>query len=199
MANVDETTFATLPPMTSPAPHPDNLIWIDLEMTGLHPETDVIIEIASLVTDAQLNILAEGPMLAVHQPDTVLDAMDDWCKRTHGASGLSERVRNSSVDVAEAERQTLEFTAQWIPAGASPLCGNTISHDRRFLRRYMATFEAYLHYRNVDVSTIKELVKRWYPADRHAPAKKGSHLALDDIRESVEELQYYRDSLFVPV
>ena len=183
--------------MMEPTPHPDNLIWIDLEMTGLHPQTDVIIEIASLVTDANLNVLAEGPMLAIHQPDTVLDRMDEWCKRTHGASGLTERVKNSTVDVAEAERLTLEFTARWIPEKASPLCGNTISHDRRFLRRYMPAFEEHLHYRNIDVSTIKELVRRWYPADRHAPPKKGSHLALDDIRESVEELKFYRDRLFV--
>jgi oligoribonuclease len=184
--------------MVDPTPHPDNLIWIDLEMTGLDPQTDVIIEIASLVTDPQLNILAEGPVLAIHRSDEELDRMDDWCRRTHGASGLTHRVRTSAIDVAEAERLTLEFTAAWIPQGASPLCGNTISHDRRFLRRYMPRFEAYLHYRNIDVSTIKELVRRWYPPERHAPGKKGSHLALDDIRESVEELRYYRDHLFVP-
>ncbi len=185
--------------MTAPAAHPDNLIWIDLEMTGLHPEKDVIIEIASLVTDARLNVLDEGPMLAIHQPDDVLDGMDDWCKRTHGASGLVDRIRASTTTVEEAERRTLDFVSRWIPEKASPLCGNTISHDRRFLRRYMPAFEGYLHYRNIDVSTIKELVKRWYPADRHAPPKKGSHLALDDIRESVEELRWYRDKLFVPV
>lgn len=183
--------------MSEPTPHPDHLVWVDLEMTGLRPATDVIIEIASLITDKDLNILAEGPMLAIHQPDAVLDAMDDWCKTTHGASGLTRRVRESTVDVAEAERLTLEFVRQWIPAKASPLCGNTISHDRRFLRRYMPSFEAHLHYRNIDVSTIKELVKRWYPADRQAPKKKGSHLALDDIRESVDELRWYREHLFL--
>jgi oligoribonuclease len=182
--------------MVDPTPHSDNLIWVDLEMTGLHPERDVIIEIAALVTDPQLNILAEGPVLAIHQSDEALAGMDDWCRRTHAASGLTERVRTSTVELAEAERRTLEFTAAWIPPGASPLCGNTISHDRRFLRRYMPTFEAFLHYRNIDVSTIKELVRRWYSEDRHAPAKKGCHLALDDIRESVEELRYYRDHLF---
>ena len=183
--------------MVDPNPHADNLIWVDLEMTGLDPEHDVIIEIASLITDAHLNILATGPELAIHQPDAVLDGMDEWCTRTHGASGLTDRIRASRIDVAEAERQTLEFTARWIPAGASPLCGNSISHDRRFLRRYMPAFDRHLHYRNVDVSTIKELVRRWYPASQHAPQKKGSHLALDDIRESVLELRHYRDHLFV--
>ncbi len=178
---------------------PTHLIWLDLEMTGLDPDEDVIIEIASLVTDAQLNVLAEGPMLAVHQPDDVLDAMDDWCKTTHGASGLVDRVRASEVDVAEAERQTLEFLAGWTTRGTSPLCGNSIGHDRRFVRRYMPAFDAWLHYRSIDVSSIKELVKRWYPASLHAPPKKGHHLALDDIRESVEELRWYRDRVFVPV
>ena len=180
------------------AADPTHLIWLDLEMTGLHPERDVIIEIASLVTDAQLNVLAEGPMLAVHQPDIVLDAMDDWCKTTHGASGLTDRVRASTVDVAEAERRTLEFLADWTVQGASPLCGNSIGHDRRFVRRYMPAFDAWLHYRSIDVSSIKELVKRWYPPELHAPAKKGHHLALDDIRESVEELRWYRERVFVP-
>ena len=136
-------------------------------------------------------------MLAIHQSDAVLDGMDDWCKTTHGASGLTQRVRDSKVDVVEAERLTLEFVKQWIPAKASPLCGNTISHDRRFLRKYMPSFEAHLHYRNIDVSTIKELVKRWYPSDRQAPPKKGNHLALDDIRESVDELRWYRAHLFL--
>lgn len=178
---------------------PTHLIWLDLEMTGLNPGKDVIIEIASLVTDGQLNILAEGPMLAVHQPDAVLEAMDEWCVKTHGASGLTDRVRASTVDIEQAEQKTLEFLAGWTVRGASPLCGNSIGHDRRFVRREMPAFEAWLHYRSIDVSSIKELVKRWYPAALHAPAKKGHHLALDDIRESVEELRWYREHVFVPV
>jgi len=174
-----------------------NLVWLDLEMTGLHPETDRIIEVASLVTDRQLNILAEGPMLAIHQPDSLLSVMDEWCTRTHSASGLLERVRQSTTSVEEAEEATLRFLESWIDPGVSPLCGNSIAHDRRFVRRYMPRFEATLHYRNIDVSSIKELVRRWYPPERWAPAKKGNHLALDDIRESVEELRYYRDNLFI--
>ncbi len=179
--------------------HPDHLIWLDLEMTGLHPETDVIIEVACLVTDAQLNILAEGPVLAVHQPDSVLDSMDEWCRTTHGASGLTARVRESTVTIEEAERQTLEFVAAWTVSGASPLCGNSIGHDRRFVRRYMPAFDGWLHYRSIDVSSVKELVRRWYPDSMRPPAKKGHHLALDDIRESVEELRWYREHVFVPV
>lgn len=174
----------------------DNLVWIDLEMTGLDPDTHTIIEIATIVTDAELNVLAEGPCLAVHQPDAVLDRMDEWCVTTHGASGLTARIRASETDLAEAQRLTLEFIQQWIPKGKSPLCGNSIGHDRRFLRRYMPDVDAWLHYRVIDVSTIKELAKRWYP-DAHPPGKKGNHLALDDIRESIEELRWYRANLFV--
>lgn len=179
-------------------PHADNLIWLDLEMTGLHPETDVIIEVACLVTDANLQILAEGPALAVHQPDTLLDNMDEWCRNTHGASGLTERVRASSTTIEEAERQVIEFIGRWTVKGTSPLCGNSIGHDRRFVRRYMPLFDEWLHYRSIDVSTIKELVRRWYPETMRSPAKKGHHLALDDIRESVEELHWYRANVFVP-
>ena len=173
-----------------------HLVWLDLEMTGLNPEVDVIIESAVLITDSELEIIAEGPMLAIHASDEVLDGMDAWCKRTHGASGLVDRVRASTIDVAEAERLTLEFVKQHVPRNASPLCGNSIAHDRHFLRRYMPAFEAHLHYRNVDVSSIKELARRWYPEHMRPPRKKGNHLALDDIRESIEELRWYRRFLF---
>ena len=170
-----------------------NLIWIDLEMTGLLPESDVIIEIATIVTDKELNILAEGPNLAVHQSDDALAAMDDWNTRHHGASGLTERVRNSEYSAAEAERLTIEFLRQWVPEGASPMCGNTICQDRRFLVNYMPELEAYFHYRHIDVSTMKELARHWAPDVMAGFAKKGSHLALDDIRESIDELVYYRE------
>ncbi len=179
--------------------HTDNLIWLDLEMTGLEPDRDVIIEVASLVTSPSLEVLAEGPSVAIHQSDETLEHMDEWCKTTHGASGLVDRIRASTCTIEEAEEQTLAFLQRWVPAGASPLCGNSIAHDRRFVRRYMPRFDAYLHYRHIDVSTIKELVRRWYPKTVRAPAKKGHHLALDDIRESVEELRWYREHLFLPV
>ncbi len=174
---------------------PDNLIWIDLEMTGLRPDVDYIIEIATLVTDKQLNLLAEGPALAIHQPEPVLELMDDWNRRQHGGSGLIERVRASKVDTAEAERQTLLFLERLQEAGGSPMCGNSICQDRRFLARHMPELEKFFHYRNLDVSTLKELARRWAPAVQ--PAEKASaHLALDDIRESVKELAYYREQLF---
>ena len=174
----------------------NNLIWLDLEMTGLDPETDLIIEVAILVTDSDLNVLAEGPCVAIHQSEEVLAGMDAWCTRTHTASGLVERIRSSPLSIAEVDAQVAEFIAQWVPKGVSPLCGNSISHDRRFVRRYMPALEAHLHYRNIDVSTIKELVKRWAPGQRGAPKKKGLHLALDDIRESVAELAWYRENVF---
>ncbi|GKW26271.1 oligoribonuclease [Pectobacterium polonicum] len=172
----------------------NNLIWIDLEMTGLNPDHDRIIEIATLVTDANLNVLAEGPVLAVHQPDSQLALMDDWNVRTHGASGLTERVKASTTDERAAELETLAFLQKWVPAGKSPICGNSIGQDRRFLFRYMPELEAYFHYRYLDVSTLKELARRWKPEILTGFKKQGSHQAMDDIRESLAELVYYREN-----
>lgn len=172
--------------------NPSNLIWIDLEMTGLIPERHRIIEIATIVTDSQLNVLAEGPVIAIHQPDEELAAMDEWNTRQHGGSGLTARVRASTILEAEAQRQTLDFLAQWVPAGKSPMCGNSICQDRRFLARWMPQLERYFHYRNLDVSTLKELCARWAPSLTGGFSKTSSHLALDDVRDSIAELEYYR-------
>ena len=172
----------------------NNLIWIDLEMTGLDPERDRIIEIATLVTDANLNILAEGPTIAVHQSDDQLALMDEWNVRTHTGSGLVERVKASTLDDREAELATLEFLKQWVPAGKSPICGNSIGQDRRFLFKYMPELESYFHYRYLDVSTLKELARRWKPEILDGLTKQGMHQAMDDIRESVAELAYYREN-----
>ena len=169
-----------------------NLIWIDLEMTGLDTDRDCIIEIATVVTDRHLEVLAEGPVLAIQQPESVLGAMDEWNTRQHGSSGLLERVRASAVDEAEAERLTLDFLGQWVPARTSPMCGNSICQDRRFLHRCMPDLERYFHYRNLDVSTLKELANRWAPAVAAGFTKESRHLALDDIRDSIEELKFYR-------
>jgi oligoribonuclease len=169
------------------------LIWIDLEMTGLDPRADAIIEIATVVTDNELEPLAEGPVLAVHQPDAVLDGMDAWNTRQHAHSGLTERVRHSTITYADAEARTLEFLRRWVTPGCSPMCGNSICQDRRFLARLMPDLEAFFHYRNLDVSSFKEVVQRWAPALLEGIAQNSSHLALDDIRDSIAELRFYRE------
>ena len=172
------------------------MIWLDLEMTGLDPEHNVILEVGSAVTDSNLNMIAEGPVFAISQPDSVLTTMDPWCIEQHGKSGLTERSRTSQVSLAEAEEKTLAFVRQHCIPKASPLCGNSIGQDRRFLYKYMPALNAFFHYRNVDVSTIKELVQRWYAPANHAPEKKKTHYVLDDIRESIEELRHYRREIF---
>lgn len=176
---------------------PNNLVWIDLEMTGLDAEREVIIEIATIITDSELNILAEGPCLAIHQDDKYLDGMDEWNTKTHGSSGLVQRVRDSKISVEEAERQTLEFVKQYVPENTAPLCGNSIGQDRRFLDRAMKDLTDFLHYRNIDVTSVKELVRRWFPSGPKLPKKSESHMALIDIRESIEELIFYRKHFFL--
>ena len=182
-----------MPP--TPTPNEQNLIWIDLEMTGLDPDSDSIIEIATLVTDKELNILAEGPELAVHHSLERLEAMDDWNRNTHKKSGLWQRVLDSRVSLAEAEASTVDFLSAWVPANKSPICGNSICQDRRFLVRHMPRLERYFHYRNLDVSTLKELARRWSPGMVEGLSKTGAHTALSDIRESVKELAYYRQHM----
>ncbi|HKK13307.1 MAG TPA: oligoribonuclease [Gammaproteobacteria bacterium] len=178
------------------AQNANNLIWIDLEMTGLDTNSDYIIEVATIVTDGNLNIIEEGPVLAVHQHDEVLDAMDDWNTTQHSRSGLIERVRSSPLDEQDAERITLEFLERHVPPNASPMCGNSICQDRRFLARCMPDLERYFHYRHLDVSTIKELVKRWAPDLGLEFQKNPAHLALEDVRDSIRELQFYRERFF---
>jgi oligoribonuclease len=175
---------------------PNALVWIDLEMTGLNSDTDKIIEIATIITNSNLDVLAQGPVLAVHQSDSVLGGMDEWNTRTHGGSGLTQRVRESTLSEADAERLTLDFIQQYVPKNKSPLCGNSICQDRRFMARGMPQLEAYLHYRNLDVSSIKELVRRWKPEICNGFEKKNTHKALDDILESIAELKYYREHFF---
>lgn len=171
----------------------DNLIWIDLEMTGLDPQNDRILEMATIVTDAELNLIEEGPVMAIHQSDEVLASMSDWCIKTHGETGLTERVRQSKINISEAEQLTLDFIKKHVDAGVSPMCGNTIGQDRRFIYRYMPELHEFFHYRNIDVSTLKELARRWKPELLKQHKKKGTHLALEDIRESIEELRFYRE------
>jgi len=173
-------------------PRKNRLVWIDLEMTGLDPNRERIIEVATLVTDAELNVVAEGPVIAVRQPDGLLDAMDEWCTRTHGESGLTARVKASTVDTAEAERLTLAFLREHVEPGTSPMCGNSVHQDRRFLEREMPELLAFFHYRNLDVSTLKELAKRWNPGAMAGFQKRNVHLAMDDIKESIAELAHYR-------
>ncbi len=171
---------------------PDNLIWLDLEMTGLDTDNDYIIEIATIITDNQLNILEEGPVIAIHQDDTILQTMDEWNTKQHAKSGLIDRVRNSRYTTADAERMTLAFVEKFVPAKISPMCGNSICQDRRFLHRLMPQLEQYFHYRNLDVSTIKELVKRWYPG-KEQYEKESTHIALEDVRNSINELRFYQE------
>jgi oligoribonuclease len=176
-------------------PNSDRLIWIDLEMTGLDTGQDSIIEIATVVTDAQLNVLAEGPEFAIAHPLSVLEAMDDWNRGQHGKSGLWQRVLESTVSLGQAEAQTVNFLSQWVPANASPMCGNSICQDRRFLHRLMPRLEKYFHYRNLDVSTLKELARRWAPKVLEGVRKQSTHTALSDVRDSIEELKHYRKHL----
>ncbi len=178
------------------SPDDRNLVWLDLEMTGLDPERDLILEIATVVTDSQLAVLAEGPCLAVHQSDDILDGMDPWCVEQHGRSGLTQRCRESAVSVLDAQARTLEFLAAWCAPGKSPLCGNTIGQDRRFLVKYMPRLHDFFHYRSIDVSSIKELVARWYPESKYQYSKSKAHLSLDDVRESIAELAHYRRAVF---
>ena len=179
-------------------PSGEHLIWIDCEMTGLSPDTNALIEIATVVTDSQLTVVADGPVIAIHQSEAALARMDEWNQTTHGASGLLARVRASTVSVSEAEARTLEFLAAWVLPGASPMCGNSICQDRRFLARSMPQLERFFHYRNLDVSSVKELARRWAPRVAESFVKTGTHLAHDDIHESIRELRHYRAHLFAP-
>ncbi len=178
--------------VAAPRPNEMNLVWVDMEMTGLEPETDRIIEVAIVVTDMHLNVLAEGPVFAIHQTDETLDKMDAWNKGTHGRSGLIDRVKASTVNEEQAEAELIAFMKQWVPNGKSPMCGNTIGQDRRFMVKYMPKLEAFFHYRNIDVSTLRELGRRWKPEMVAGFKKAQKHTALADIVESIEELKYYR-------
>jgi len=199
-AETDSARRVTLPShrihQLTMASSDSNLVWVDLEMTGLDPDVDTVIEIATIVTDPELATLAEGPVFAIRTAESRLAAMDDWNTEHHNASGLVTRIRASDIDLDEAASRTLAFLADWVPAGKSPMCGNSIGQDRRFMVRHMPALEAFFHYRNIDVSTIKELVRRWQPTLLDGFDKSGAHLALDDIRESIAELAYYREHVF---
>lgn len=177
----------------------NNLIWLDLEMTGLDPDKDRILEIATIVTDKHFTVLSEGPVIAIHQSDLVLAKMDEWCTRQHGSSGLTARVKKSKISTAKAEKQTLEFLQRYVPEGKSPMCGNSICQDRRFLYRYMPKLEKFFHYRNFDVSVLKIIAKRWYPDIAKGINKKTKHQALSDVYDSIEEMKYYIKHLMVPI
>lgn len=176
---------------------PNNMIWLDLEMTGLDPDADRILEIATVVTDKHLNVIAEGPVIAIHHSDRILSRMGEWCVKQHGASGLTERVKKSKISTHKAQQMTLEFLREYVPEGASPMCGNTIGQDRRFLYRYMPELEKYFHYRNFDVSVLKIIAKKWYPHIAKGCKKKTKHLALSDIYDSIDEMKYYIKNLFI--
>jgi oligoribonuclease len=193
MSQANDTSVTTPVAPQQQRPNEMNLVWVDMEMTGLEPDTDRIIEVAMVVTDMHLNVLAEGPVLAIHQSDATLDAMDSWNKGTHGRSGLIDRVKASTISEEQAEAEYIAFMKQWVPNGKSPMCGNTIGQDRRFMVRYMPKLEAFFHYRNVDVSTLKELCRRWKPEVVSGFKKAQKHTALADILESIEELKYYRE------
>ena len=199
MSQAEEMTSGSVQvPAVPVSPNEFNLIWVDLEMTGLDPDKDAIIEVAIVVTDSDLNILGEGPVLAIHQPDSVLDGMDAWNTGTHGRSGLTSRVRASRITEADAEDMLIDFLKRYVPKGKSPMCGNSICQDRRFMARTMPRLEAYFHYRNLDVSTLKELCRRWRPETATNFKKQQKHTALADIRESIEELRYYRQHFMLP-
>ncbi|MFC0170532.1 oligoribonuclease [Pseudoduganella danionis] len=193
MSQANELPEGSVPAAAKPVQNEFNLVWVDMEMTGLEPDTDRIIEVAVVVTDMHLNVLAEGPVFAIHQSDETLDKMDAWNKGTHGRSGLIDRVKASTVSEAQAEEELIAFMKQWVPKGKAPMCGNTIGQDRRFMVRYMPKLEAFFHYRNIDVSTLKELCKRWKPEIVAGFKKHQKHTALADIIESIEELKYYRE------
>ena len=193
MSQATELPEGSAPVVVTPRQNEFNLVWLDMEMTGLEPDTDRIIEVAMIVTDMHLNVLAEAPVFVIHQSDETLDKMDAWNKGTHGRSGLIDRVKASNVTEAQAEEELIKFMKQWVPKGKAPMCGNTIGQDRRFMVRYMPKLEAYFHYRNIDVSTLKELGKRWKPEMVAGFKKHQMHTALADIIESIDELKYYRE------